>query len=123
MPSRSRSSETQTPVTFPIWAARLGYLASLLLLMAGIVAEVYFIGAMLLVNASAVIQHQQLGQLLAVVPVVILVTAFLSRLPRRLLILSGLPNALRALHAVNALVMFGVVEYLAKAAWKLLRDG
>jgi hypothetical protein len=34
-----------------------------------------------------------------------------------------LPNALRALHAVNALVMFGVVEYLAKAAWKLLRDG
>jgi hypothetical protein len=33
----------------------------------------------------------------------------------------GLPPAFRALHAVNALVMFWVAQYLAKSVWRLLR--
>jgi hypothetical protein len=33
----------------------------------------------------------------------------------------GLPTAFRALHAVNALVLFWIAQYLAKSAWRLLR--
>jgi hypothetical protein len=35
----------------------------------------------------------------------------------------GLPLDLKALHAVNALVMFWVAQYLARMVWKLMRAG
>ncbi|MEO8606268.1 MAG: DUF6220 domain-containing protein [Chloroflexota bacterium] len=133
--------ESGQPVTILMRLARLVYLVSILLLIAGIFVEVFFAGESMLVNASAVIQHQQLGKLLSLVPILILVTAFLSRSPRRLLWWSGapavlmslqyiflygiegltLPLELKALHAVNALVIFWVAQYLARSAWKLLR--
>lgn len=122
--------------------ARLVYFVSLLLLIMGIFLEVFFAGEVLLVSASALIPHRELGQMLGLVPILIFVTAFAARLPQRLLILSGLPAVLfalqyiflygidnvglpldlKALHAVNALVMFWVAQYLAQAAWKLLRN-
>jgi hypothetical protein len=136
-----REYESGQPVTVAARIARLVYFISLLLLIVGIFLEVFFAGEIMLVNASAIVQHHQLGDLLALVPILILVTAFLSRLSRRMLIWSlvpavlmslqyiflygidnlALPLDLKALHAVNALVMFWVAQYLARIAWKIVR--
>jgi hypothetical protein len=142
MSRNAREFASDQPVALVMRIARFGYFVSLLLLIAGIFLEVFFAGEIMLVNASALIQHRQLGELLSLVPIVILVTAFLSRFPRHLLIWSlvpavlmslqyiflygidnfSLPLDLKALHAVNALVMFWVAQYLARIAWKLLRN-
>jgi uncharacterized protein DUF6220 len=142
MTRSARDSKAKQPVTVLVRLARFGYFASLVLLIAGIFLEVFFAGEIMLVNASTLIQHRDLGQVLGLVPILIFVTALGARLPQRLLILSGLPAVLyamqyiflygmgglglpldlKALHAVNALVMFWVAQYLARIAWKLLRE-
>lgn len=136
-----REFESGQPVTLGARVARLIYFVSLLLLLVGIFLEVFLAGEIMLVNASAINQHHQLGDVLALVPILILVTAFLSRFSRRLLIWSSVPAVLfslqyiflygvdnlrlpldlKALHAVNALVMFWVAQYLARIAWKIVR--
>ena len=141
MSGKGREYESGEPVMPLVRLARLAYLVSILLLLLGIIAELFFAGEIMLVSASAIIQHRELGGWLSLVPIVILVTAFLSRLSRRMLIWSGVPAVLyslqyiflygvdnlglpldlKALHAVNALVMFWVAQYLARIAWKLLR--
>lgn len=134
-------SQAGQSITLGVRIARLVYLASLIVLIVGIFVEVFLAGEIMLVSAHALIQHRQLGELLSIVPVVTLVAAFFARFPGRLFLMSGLPAVLmalqyiflygidnvglpldlKALHAVNALVMFWVAQYLARTAWKLLR--
>lgn len=136
-----REFESNQPVTVSVRLARVAYFVSILLLIVGIFLEVFFAGEIMLVNASTLIQHRDFGQVLGLVPILIFVSALGARLPQRLLILSGLPAVLyamqyiflyglgglglpldlKALHAVNALVMFWVAQYLARIAWKIVR--
>jgi hypothetical protein len=138
----SEISANQQPLSVLVRVARLGYFLSNVLFIAGIALQVFFAGATLLVNGSYLIQHRQFGEMLAAFPVIILVTAQVARLPRRLRLLStlplvlfilqymflyavagmGLPSSFRALHAVNALGLFWITQYLAKSAWRLLRQ-
>ena len=128
--------------TLLVRLARLAYFLGTVLFSSGIALQVFFAGATLLVNNSYLIQHRQFGEMLTAFPVVILVTALVGRLPRQLTLLSilplvffslqymflyaigsmGLPSRFRALHAVNALVLFWITQYLAKSGWRLLRQ-
>ncbi len=121
--------------------ARYAYLLSVVLFIGGIVLQVFFAGAALLVDPSYLIQHRSFAHALHLVTYVIPIIALLARLPLRLFLLSwlplvlimlqyvfvhavpglGLPMSLRALHAVNALVMFWVMLYLAGSTWRLVR--
>lgn len=121
--------------------ARYAYLLSIVLFMGGIVLQVFLAGAALLVDPGYLIQHRSFAHALHLVTYMIPIIGLLARLPWRLFLLSwlplvllmlqyvfvhavpglGLPMPLRALHAVNALVLFWLMLHLAGSAWRLVR--
>ncbi len=131
--ARQRSSVVQV--------VRYAYLLSIVLFIGSIALQVFFAGAALLVDSGYLIQHRSFAHTLELLVFVIPIVGLFARLPRRQFLLSwlplvlfmlqyvfvyavpslGLPMPLRALHAVNALVLFWVTLHLAGSTWRLVR--
>ena len=121
---------------------RILYLILAVLLPVGIITQVFLAGSAVLVNASFWIAHRSLGDNLGLFIFIMLIVGLLGRPNWRVYLLNvsilllfmlqyvflfampglGLP-ALRALHAVNALIIFWVAVYLAKRTWLAIRAG
>lgn len=122
--------------------ARGAYLLCAACFASALVVQVFFAGAGVLVDPRYFALHTAFGHLIEVVPPILLLIALIARLPWRLSALSalvyvlfmlqyvflyllgrvtGLP-VLRALHAVNALVLFWIAVYLTQRGWQLLRS-
>lgn len=110
--------------------------------MAGIIAQVFLAGAGALVTPAYWANHELLGHLIGTIGITILIVGLFGRLPWRVhgfnvLIyvlyamqyvflwvlpdITGLP-LLRALHAVNALALFGLSWYLFRHGRMLARQ-
>lgn len=123
-------------------ALRAVYLVCAALLTAGVIGQVFFAGAALLVNGRYLEMHRVLAHLIELLAMLTAVAGLLTRLSWRIQTLGllflllmfaqyaflyampalGLP-ALRALHAVNALVMFWVALRLGQRTWQQLHGG
>jgi hypothetical protein len=134
------SSEHQ-PVSGLVFTLRILYLVLALLFVGTIVLQVFFAGATLLVEARYLIDHRALGEAMWPLPVLMIVLSLTARLQKRFVLLSvlllvlyvmqyavihvfptlGMPIVFRALHAVNALLMFWVALHLARSTWRVLR--
>lgn len=131
------------PVSTVVQWMRAGYLLVAGLFVAGVVLQVFFAGAGVLVHPRYFALHSSFGHLLELLPLLLLLLSLLARLPWRLVGLNaliyvlfmlqyvflyalgrvtGVP-ALRALHAVNALVLFWAGLYLSQRVWQLIRAG
>lgn len=117
------------------------YLLLALLFVGAVVLQVFLAGATLLVDARYLIDHRSLGEAIWPLPVLMIVSSLIARMPGRFVLLSlllmflyvmqyaiihifpslGMPTVFRALHAVNALVLFWTALYLARSSWRVLR--
>jgi hypothetical protein len=106
---------------------------------AGVVFQVFLAGLAVLVEPARLADHQAFGHLVLLIPYVMLAVGLVARLPGRTLALTGglvvlavahdafvyIPveteaEFLRALHAVNALVLFWIAVLLARGATGML---
>lgn len=120
--------------------SRYGYTAAAWLFAAGILTQVFLIGLSLLGGRPSWQTHVGLGHGLAIAPLVMIVSAYVGRLPRPMkpltwlalvvyVLLADVVIFLRrsvplvaALHPVLAVLLFGVVGFLAVQAWRLMRE-
>jgi hypothetical protein len=122
-------------------SARAVYYAGTVLFIAGVVLQVFFAGASLLVNSTYLDLHRIFAHVLELFAIILPVLALVARQPGRVTLLSllpfvlivmqyvflwaltgmGLPTWTRGLHAVNALVIYWVVLRLSRSAWQLWR--
>ena len=122
-------------------AARVTFLLAAWFFAGGIALQVFYAGATLLVASDYLNQHRAFAHTLELVTFAIPIIGLFARLPRRMLLLSWLPlvlfmlqyvfiyavpslelpTSLRALHAVNALVIFWTSVHLARLSWHLVR--
>jgi hypothetical protein len=120
---------------------RGAYLILALLFVGAVIMQVFFAGATLLSDAHYLIDHRSLGEAMWPLPVLMILVSLAARLPRRHVLLSilllvlyamqymvihvfpsmGMPTAFRALHAVNALLLFWLALHLAKSTWRMIR--
>lgn len=119
--------------------ARIIYVVLAGIFAIGIALQVFFAGAGVLVHPSYFAMHSTFGHLLEFFPFLMVVIGLIARLPWRMIGLSalllflfmsqymflygvsgltGLP-VLRALHAVNALVLFWIAVHLTQRAWRV----
>jgi hypothetical protein len=129
------------PVSKVITAFRSLYLVLALLFAGAVILQVFFAGATLLVDARYLIDHRSFGEAIWPLPILMIVASLIARLPGRFVLLSllllilyvmqyalihvfpslGIPTVFRALHAVNALLLFWTALHLAKSSWLVLR--
>lgn len=129
------------PVSGLVSMLRALYLVLALLFVGVVVLQVFFAGATLLVEARYLIDHRSLGEAMWPLPVLMIVVSLTGRLRKRFVLLTvlllmlyvmqyamihvfptlGLPTVFRALHAVNALLLFWIALHLAKSTWRVLR--
>lgn len=120
--------------------SRYAYAAAAWLFAAGILTQVFLIGLSLLGGRPSWQTHIGLGHGLAIAPLMMIVFAYIGRLPRPMkpltwlalvvyVLLADVVTFLRemaplvaALHPVLAVLLFGVVGFLAVQAWRLLRE-
>jgi hypothetical protein len=140
-------SETMTPqpaereMSAIVRSARGIYYGGTLLFLGGVVLQVFFAGASLLVDSSFLDQHRMFAHILELFAIVLPVLALFARQPWRITLLSllpfvliamqyvflwaltgmGLPLWTRGLHAVNALVIYWLLLRLSRSAWQLWR--
>lgn len=107
-----------------------------------IALQVFLAGASALVHPRYIGLHTTIGHVLQFFPIGLILLSLAGRLPLRLLGLTALTLVLfalqyvflwvvpslgipilRALHAVNALVLFWITLYLAQRVWPLARVG
>jgi hypothetical protein len=117
---------------------RIAYLAGAWLLLAGVLIQVFLAGLSLFVSRAFWDTHAELGRTLGFLSPILLVLAFLSRLPRAtigltallvvlyslqwtLVVLRRAAPMVAALHAANALFLVWVALSLARRAWALMR--
>jgi hypothetical protein len=124
----------------PSAIARLGrtaFAVAATLLTGCIVLQVFFAGLGLMVDSDQMGLHRVMGGLIGLFPMVMLVLGLIGRVPVRMFGLVGLLYVLyvlqwvfvtvpdlttmRALHPVNALLLFLVSLNLTRAAWRLRR--
>lgn len=141
----STSSATTTPskqVTVPAWQQwiRWLYLGAAVLIGASLVGQVFFAGAAVLVNPAYWAAHRGMGNTIEFLALALVLVGLGTRLPWRVQGLGGLlyglmllqyvflylmPQVglplLRALHAVNALALFGVTCVLIVQVWRQVR--
>ncbi|RIK35961.1 MAG: hypothetical protein DCC57_22870 [Chloroflexi bacterium] len=137
-----RQSEAVPGVAGWVRALRAVYLVCAALLTVGVIGQVFFAGAALLVNGRYLEMHRVLAHLIELLAMLTVVAGLLTRLSWRIQTLGllflllmfaqyaflyampalGLP-ALRALHAVNALAMFWVALRLGQRTWQQLYGG
>jgi hypothetical protein len=129
------------PISGFVRGARLVYYASTALMLAGIVLQIFFAGASLLVDSSFLELHRSFAHVLELLAMLLPILALVARMPWRITLLSllpffliamqyvflwaltgmGLPLWTRGLHAVNAVVIYWVMLRLSRAAWQLWR--
>ncbi|MCC6455789.1 MAG: hypothetical protein IT328_12635 [Caldilineaceae bacterium] len=122
-------------------SARGLYYAWTVLFIAGVVLQVFFAGASLLVNSAYLEYHRVFAHILELFAMLLPLLALVARQPWRITLLSllpfvliamqyvflwaltgmGLPLWTRGLHAVNALVIYWVMLRLSRSAWQLWR--
>jgi hypothetical protein len=131
----------QRPMSGIVRGARLTYYAGTVVFLAGIVLQVFFAGAALLVDSSFLEVHRNFAHLLELFAIILPILALVARQPWRITLLSllpfflialqyvilwalddmGLPGWTRGLHAVNALVIYWLMLRLSRSAWQLWR--
>ncbi len=129
------------PLSGIVRGARLVFYASTVIMLAGVVLQVFFAGASLLVDSSFLEAHRNFAHLLEALAILLPILALLARQPWRITLLSllpffligtqyvylfaltgmGLPLWTRGLHAVNALVIYWLMLRLSRSAWQLWR--
>lgn len=129
------------PVSSFVRAAHLTYYAATVLMLVGIVLQIFFAGAALLVNSSYLEMHRAFAHFLELFAILLPVVALVARQPARITLLSllpffligmqyfflysltsmGLPLWTRGLHAVNAVVIYWITLRLSRAGWQLWR--
>jgi hypothetical protein len=119
---------------------RYAYAAVAWLFVAGILTQVFLIGLTFLGGRPSLGTHRGLGHGLAIAPLLMLILAYASRLPRPMKPVTWLAVALYvlladvvifmrgsaplvvALHPVLAVLLFGIVGSLVIRAWRLVRQ-
>lgn len=121
---------------------RIGSLVLGSLFVLSILLQVFLAGGGIFASASSFWPvHEVFGMSISLLPVAFLILAWIGRLGRRTLWLSGLafvlvalqsflvtlPDTLgvpllSALHPVNALIIFGLALWLAQQAWQAVRS-
>lgn len=135
--------EIESPETSRIGSLlRWAHLVLALLMIGAIVLQVFFAGATLLVDATFLMDHRALGEAMWPIPLLLIIVSLVARLRTRSVLISalvlvlyvlqyavihifpslGLPTVFRAMHAVNALLLFWVSLYLARSTWRSLRS-
>lgn len=120
--------------------ARYGYALVAWLFAGGILMQVFLIGLSLLGGQPSWQTHRGLGHGLAIAPLLMITFAYAGRLRRPIKLLTWLAFVVyvlladvviflrgsipevAALHPVLAVLLFGVVAFLAVQAWHLLRQ-
>jgi hypothetical protein len=135
-------STEQKPLSGLLRGARLLYYATTALLLSGLVLQIFFAGAALLVNSSFLDAHRAFAHLLELFAILLPVMALISRQPWRTTLLSllpffliamqyvflyaltgmGLPLWTRGLHAVNAIIIYWLMLRLSRSAWQQWRE-
>lgn len=138
--SPDRLQSERQPVSGVVTVLRWLHLLLVLLFAGAVILQVFFAGATLLADPHYLLDHRGLGEAMGPLPLLIVIVSLIARLPRRIVGFSmllfvlygmqfvllymlpamGLPTAFRALHAVNALVMFWTALHLAKLTWRVL---
>ena len=123
-------------------AARVVYLLASGVLLVAILVQAYLAGAVYVARELSSSYHVDLGHSLPLPIIVLIVSAYLGRLPGRMkwltwalfgtyfvqvyvlmwLLRQSAP-AVAALHPVLALLLFALSAWLALRAWRLLREG
>jgi hypothetical protein len=133
-----RTERRLSPIT---WLARLGYSLGAALFAGCVVLQVFFAGLGALADPAYWSLHRAFGPTIGLIPLALLPVALVGRLPWRMLGLTALlfplfvmqfvflyaplgigVMELRALHAVNALVLLWAGAHLARRAAGLLRS-
>jgi len=143
MSTSSATTTTSTRGVVPAWQqwVRWLYLGTAVLVGAAIVGQVFFAGAAVLVNPAYWAAHRGLGNTIEFLALALVLVGLGTRLSWRVQGLGGLlyvlmllqyvflylmPQAglplLRALHAVNALALFGVTCVLGMQIWRQVRS-
>lgn len=120
--------------------SRYVYAAAAWLFVAGILAQVFLIGLSLLGGRSGWQTHIELGHGLSFVALLMVILAYMGRLPRPMkpitwlnlatyilladvvIFMRGSAPIIAALHPVLAVLLFGVAGFLAMRAWRLVRE-
>jgi hypothetical protein len=120
--------------------SRYAYTAVAWLFVVGILTQVFFIGLSLLGRRPSWESHISLGHMLAGAPLLMIILAYVGRLPRPMKPLTWLALVIyilladvvifmrqsaplvAALHPVLAVLLFGVTGFLAIHAWRLVRE-
>jgi hypothetical protein len=134
-------ASTPQPISWLVSTLRALYMVLALLFVGAVILQVFFAGATLLVDARHLIDHRSLGEAIWPLPVLMIALSLIARLRKRFVLLSvlllvlyvmqyaiihvfpslGMPTVFRALHAVNALLLFWIALHLAKSSWRVLR--
>ena len=143
MSTSSATTTTSTRAVVPAWQqwVRWLYLGAAVLVGAAIIGQVFFAGAAVLVNPAYWAAHRGLGNTIEFLALALVLVGLGTRLSWRVQGLGGLlyvlmllqyvflylmPQAglplLRALHAVNALALFGVTCVLIVQIWRQVRS-
>lgn len=119
---------------------RRGYMCVAILFILCVIFQVFMAGMGILVSGVWLSYHAVFGNLIILIPLLLLPLGLLARLPRSLNWLSGLLAVLAliqpmllwrklfglpllaALHPVNALLLFALTLFLAGRVWSLVRE-
>jgi mercuric ion transport protein len=119
---------------------RLGYAAAAWLFVVAILIQVFLIGLTLLGGRPTMNTHRGLGHMWGILVLLLIMLAYMGRLPRPMkpltwlsvaiyvlladivIFMRGSAPLLAALHPVLAMVLFGIVGFLAVRAWRLVRE-
>jgi hypothetical protein len=119
--------------------SRYAYAVTTWLFAAGILIQVFLVGLTFLGGQPSLQTHIGLGHGLAVAPLLMVVLAYVGRLPRSLKLVTWLAFAvyilladvvifmrgsapiIAAMHPVLAVLLFGTTGFLAIRAWQLVR--
>ena len=140
----NQTSQPSTPTTLSGFTrgARFVYYATTIVFLAGIMLQVFFAGAALLVNPTFLETHRTFAHILELFAILLPIFALVARLPWRITLLSllpfvlialqyvflfaltgmGLPLWTRGLHAANALVIFWLMLRLSREGWDSWRE-
>ena len=120
--------------------SRYAYAAAAWLFVIGILTQVFLVGLSLLGRQPSWQTHIGLGHSLSIVVLLMIVFAYTGRLPRPMkpftwlalaiyvlladivIFMRGPAPLVAALHPVLAVVLFGIVGFLAVRAWQLVRE-
>ena len=123
-----------------VYWARLAYCAIAIVFAGCLVVQVFFAGMAVFFGPSYWGMHRAFGQAIQWGTILLLIAGIVGRLPWRMQLLNGLLIALfafqyifllvlprfgiplvQALHAANALALFGLTITLAQRAWQIWR--